>query len=96
MLRRINNLFTLFHVHANNYDGSDLLYIVSGIPVSNILELSYAKTINIHSSTSQTIYPTALDFPNVRGKDKLLWFYPFLPTNLSFNDFANCEKNASI
>lgn len=96
MLRRINNLFTLFHVHANNYDGSDVLYIVSGIPVSNILELSYTKTINIHSTTSRTLYPTALDFPNVRGKDKLLWFYPFLPTNLSFDDFAICEERIDL
>jgi hypothetical protein len=96
MFRKINKQFTLFHVHANNCDGQDAIYIVSGIPVSNMLELSYARTSGLQRSSSRTLYPTAFDFPNVPHKDKLLWFYPFLPTVLSFEDFAICEERVAL
>ena len=80
MLAKLNSRFTLFHVHANNYDGRDGISIISGMPVSNLLELSYIRTSRVKRSPSRTLYPTALDYPNAEGPDKLLWFYPFLPT----------------
>jgi Methyltransferase FkbM domain len=92
IFRRLNNAFTLFHVHANNWDGPNGLAIVSGIPVSTLLELSYVRSASVHRRPSQTLYPTALDYPNVQGKDKLLWFYPFLPTLLSQESFAACAE----
>jgi hypothetical protein len=92
IFRRLNSTFTLFHVHANNYDGPNGLAIVSGIPVSPLLELSYVRSARVHRRASQTLYPTALDYPNVQGKDKLLWFYPFLPTLLSQESFAACAE----
>jgi hypothetical protein len=92
IFRRLNSAFTLFHVHANNCDGPNGLAIVSGIPVSTMLELSYVRSASVHRLPSQTLYPTALDYPNVQGKDKLLWFYPFLPTLLSQESFAACAE----
>ncbi|MGH6937047.1 MAG: hypothetical protein ACRED2_12915, partial [Methylocella sp.] len=92
IFRRLNSVFTLFHVHANNWDGQNGLAIVSGIPVSTMLELSYVRSASVHRLPSQTLYPTALDYPNVPGKDKLLWFYPFLPTLLSQESFAACAE----
>ena len=73
---------------------SNGLAIVSGIPVSTMLELSYVRSASVHRRPSQTLYPTALDYPNVQGKDKLLWFYPFLPTLLSQESFAACAERA--
>ncbi len=92
IFRRINSAFTLFHVHANNWDGPNGLAIVAGIPVSTVLELSYVRSASVHRLPSQTLYPTALDYPNLQGKDKLLWFYPFLPTLLSQESFAACAE----
>ena len=92
IFRRLNSAFTLFHVHANNWDGPNGLAIVSGIPVSTLLELSYVRSASVHRLPSQTLYPTALDYPNLQGKDKLLWFYPFLPTLLSQESFAACAE----
>jgi hypothetical protein len=92
IFRRLNSAFTLFHVHANNWDGPNGLAIVSGVPVSTMLELSYVRSACVHRRPSQTLYPTALDYPNVQGKDKLLWFYPFLPTLLGQESFAACAE----
>jgi hypothetical protein len=39
-----------------------------------------------------SLYLTVLDYPNIQGKDKLLWFYPFLPTLLSQESFAACAE----
>jgi len=92
VFRKLNRFFTLFHVHANNCDGQNGLHIVSGIPVSSILELSYVRSSSVHRRSSQTLYPTTIDYPNTGNKDKLLWFFPFLPTFLTLENFAACEE----
>jgi Methyltransferase FkbM domain len=91
VFRRLNSIFTLFHVHANNWNGQNDLSIVGGIPVSSIIELSYIKSTVVHTEPSQTLYPTTFDYPNVtQFQDKLLWFYPFLPTTISKECFTEC------
>ncbi|MCI0600847.1 MAG: FkbM family methyltransferase [Beijerinckiaceae bacterium] len=91
VFRKLNSAFTLFHVHANNWNGQNGLAIVGGVPVSSLLELSYIKSAIVHRQPSQTLYPTKLDYPNIlQFQDKLLWFYPFLPTSLSHESFAEC------
>jgi hypothetical protein len=91
VFRKLNRIFTLFHVHANNWNGQNGLSIVGGIPVSSLLELSYIKSSLVHRQPSQTLYPTKLDYPNItQFQDKLLWFYPFLPTSLTKESFAEC------
>ena len=96
MLRKLNRHFTLFHVHANNCDGPDHLNVVCGLPLSNLLELSYVKTSLVNRAPSRTLYPTAFDFPNVPAKDKLLWFFPFLPTSVTIAEFGMCEERLSL
>lgn len=96
MFTKLNKLFTLFHVHANNWDGPDAIYTVSGCPVSDLLELSYVRTRSVKRYPSRTLYPTPFDFPNVSKPDKLLWFYPFLPTHLKFGDYATCEERVAL
>jgi FkbM family methyltransferase len=92
MFKTLNRQFTLFHVHANNFDGPNGLAISGGLPVSNLLELSYVRTASVQRRPNRTLYPTALDFPNTGQKDKLLWFYPFLPTGADLQDFRLCEQ----
>ena len=94
-LSNLNRNFTLFHVHANNYDGPDALQPVDGMVVSNLLELSYIRTDTVSRSPNRTVYPSALDYPNVGMPDKLLWFYPFLPSIATANDFLLCEQRVS-
>jgi GR25 family glycosyltransferase involved in LPS biosynthesis len=78
-LARINSVFTLFHVHANNF--SDIGF-VQGFTVADILELSFVRTDLVVRTPSETVYPTAHDFPNwPRRPDHLLWFYPFAPAS---------------
>ncbi len=96
MFRKINKYFTLFHVHANNCDGQNGFYAVSGIPVFGIIELSYIKTNLVNRRPSQTLYPTSIDYPNTAHKDKLLWFFPFLPTELALENFAACEERVEF
>jgi hypothetical protein len=96
MADNLNRQFTLFHVHANNFDGPDGIYMVEGLPVSNLLELSYIKTAAVSRSKSRTLYPTVFDYPNVARKDKLLWFFPFLPSYPEITDYRRCEKRIEM
>ncbi len=94
IFQKLNRIFTLFHVHANNWDGPNGFAVVCGIPVSPLLELSYIRSTSVRRRQSQTLYPTALDYPNItESKDKLLWFYPFVPTMLTQESFAACAEH---
>ncbi len=103
MLTRLNRHFTLFHVHPNNFDvgpphghPADGIVAVSGIPVSNLLECSFIRTNIVSRGPNQTLYPTPLDFPCMKTqRDKLLWFFPFLPTSSRLEDFGACEDKAA-
>lgn len=77
-LARINSVFTLFHVHANNYGQ---IGFVDGFVIPDVLELSYVRSDLAEREASATLYPTIWDYPNWPPRpDYLLWFYPFLPT----------------
>lgn len=76
-MARLNDDFTLYHVHANN---SGALGFVDGFPMADVLELSYLRSDIASRAPSATLYPTALDYANWPPRpDCLLWFYPFLP-----------------
>jgi len=96
MAGNLNRQFTLFHVHGNNFDGPNGIQMVEGLPVTNWLELSYIKTAVVSRSKSRTLYPTAFDYPNVPRKDKLLWFFPFLPSHLETAEYRLCEERTEI
>jgi hypothetical protein len=77
VFEKINSLFTLCHVHANN---CAQIVLVEGYPAAEVLELTYVRSDLIVRRPSRTIYPTLLDFSNGPASlDHLLWFYPFLP-----------------
>lgn len=80
VLDKLNEQFTLFHVHANNACGVSL---ADGFVVPELLELSYVKTASVARRPSSTCYPTEIDFPNVlAARDINLWFFPFLPASV--------------
>jgi hypothetical protein len=96
MFQKLNRYFTLFHVHANNYDGPNTFHFIDGLPVSNLLELSYIKSERVHRVRSKTLYPTYLDYPNTPQLDKRLWIFPFFPTDRTFEEFASSWDRAQI
>jgi Methyltransferase FkbM domain len=95
LFERINSLFTLFHIHGNNFDGPEKFHFVDGIPVTEMIELSYVRTSSVKRQPSRTVYPTKLDFPNVRQRDKLMWLYPFLPSDPTQEAFAASFEHVS-
>lgn len=78
VLQKINNLFYLFHVHANNYLP---LYYIGGFKVPDVLELTYInKKYFDHAEYSKITFPTEIDRPNNSArKDIKLYFWPFYP-----------------
>jgi FkbM family methyltransferase len=85
VLGKLNQQFTLCHVHGNNFAQ---LNLVDGLPVLDLLELTYVRTSVVERQASRTIFPTELDYPNVPGRDCLLWFFPFLPSKMHMGDFT--------
>lgn len=96
LLGRLTAHFTLFHVHANNFDGANTFAFISGVPVSNLLELSFVRSDLVERRPSQTLYPTALDYPCVYPHDKKLWFFPFLPTCVGPEAFHAAEQRLDL
>jgi len=92
MMRKLNNLFTIFHVHLNNCDNPQRNFILPGVPIACLLEVSFVRTVTILRYPSMTLYPTSLDFPGFPAENTLLWFFPFLPTSLPLSTFVNYEE----
>ena len=82
VFEKINARFTLFHVHANNGGGPDVFAFIGGLPIPNVLELSYVRTSSVERRPNETAYPTDLDFPCHEARDQRLWIYPFLPAGI--------------
>ena len=79
VMEKLNAQFTLFHVHANN---ARPLVPIENFFVPGLLEVSFVRTNLVARRSSETWYPTNLDFPNVAKRDDLnLWLYPFAPVS---------------
>lgn len=77
VFEKVNKNFRLFHVHSNNAQN---LFTVDGLPVPNLLEVSYARADLCDFTPATTVFPTELDSPCVPDRpDHRLWFFPFLP-----------------
>jgi hypothetical protein len=78
VFRKINELFYLYHVHANTEGG---LHFIGWFKVPDVLELTYVnKKMVKNARPSEVIFPTEFDQPNVKGrKDQDLHFWPFYP-----------------
>jgi hypothetical protein len=92
IFRKLNSIFTLHHVHANNFDGPDALPVIGGFPVARIIELSYIRTSVVTRRRSATVFPTPMDFPNSGTRDKLLWIFPFFPSAVPPEALSRCAE----
>ncbi|MEQ1407336.1 hypothetical protein ABK249_20595 [Neorhizobium sp. Rsf11] len=80
-LSKVNEQFTLFHVHANN---CSKMTRVDSFFTPECLEVSYIKTDLVNRAPSKTLYPTEIDRPNnPRNPEYYLWMFPYLPSDLS-------------
>jgi hypothetical protein len=78
LLSKLNSIFTLCHVHANNF--SRVRVLADCFPITDALELTYIRSDLVSRASSRTIYPTELDRPNFHQfPDLMLWFFPFMP-----------------
>lgn len=76
-LQRLNERFTLCHVHANVYGG---MRRPAGVVLPNVLEATYVRSDLISRKPNKTFYPTEHDHANRPGsKDIVLSMYPFVP-----------------
>ena len=78
VIKKINNSFYLYHVHANNYNP---LYYIGGFKLPNSMELTFVNKKYFKSAEySKTIFPTEIDQPCYKiRKDINLHFWPFYP-----------------
>jgi len=78
-LEKINEQFTLYHVHGNNCAP---ITKVNGFVVADVIEVSYVRTSLVTRSASKTVYPSPLNKGNTpHFYDHALLFYPFLPSS---------------
>jgi len=79
VFERLNKMFMLCHVHANNCAP---LTLTSCLPCADVLELTYVRNDLIEYVPSNTFYPTYLDCPNdPERQDFPLLFFPFYPVS---------------
>jgi hypothetical protein len=78
VLKKINSLFYLYHVHANNYAP---LYYIGRFKLPNVMELTFVNKKYFKSAEhSKTIFPTKFDQPNnPQRADIKPHFWPFCP-----------------
>ena len=78
VLRKINALFYLYHVHANTEGG---LYYIDWFKIPDVLELTFVNKKAVKDAEySKVIFPTEFDRPNAKGRKEIeLHFWPFYP-----------------
>jgi hypothetical protein len=80
VLNKLNGMFNLIHVHANN---TVRIRTVLELPVPPLLEVTFLRKDLGAATDWRTFIPSALDVPNVMRDDHVLAFFPFLPTGLT-------------
>ena len=78
VIRNINKLFYLYHVHANNYEP---LFYIDQFKLPNTMELTFVnKKYFKLTKNSKTIFPTEFDRPSWEKREEInLHFWPFYP-----------------
>ncbi len=64
VLRKVHRTHLPVHVHGNNWGSYTLLH---GVPVPDVLEVTYASRADYTFGVSDEVYPTALDRPCKTG-----------------------------
>jgi len=82
IINKINKLFYLYHVHANNYQP---LFYTGRFKLPNAMELTFVnKEYFKNVEYSKTIFPTKFDAPNYSKREDInLHFWPFYPGIMS-------------
>lgn len=94
VLRKLSQLFTVHHVHANNH--APLVVLDNMFTVADVVEVSYVRRDAVMRQRSSTLFPSHLDAPNHPGRPEIpLWFYPFMPTGPLGGDGALAEAQGS-
>ena len=77
--RRLNQLFLLAHVHANNVGGLIVYNPQPELKLPQFLEATYLrKDLALRIGPTTETFPTPLDYPiDPRKKELTLDFYPF-------------------
>lgn len=78
VIKSLNKLFYLYHVHANNYEP---LFYINQFRLPNSMELTFVnKKYFKPKKYSKTIFPTEFDRPNWKNRKEInLHFWPFYP-----------------
>ncbi len=78
VFKKMNELFYLCHVHANNYSR---VFYKKWYKIPDTLELTYIKKKIVKTAEpSKVIFPTEFDRPNNKNKKEIdLHFWPFYP-----------------
>lgn len=80
-LHKLDRGFVPFHVHSHNQFDHKM---VAGLPVPQLLEVSYARRGLCGFVPSRMRFPTPLDFPcNPNMPEHRLWMWPFLPESVT-------------
>ena len=79
VLKKLNSLFYLYHVHACNYSP---LYYIDRFKVPNVLELTFVNKKSLKPAEySKVIFPTESDRPSWEKRKEInLHFWPFYPS----------------
>jgi hypothetical protein len=92
-LGKLARHFTLHHVHANNCSA---IVTAGGLPVADVIEVSYVRKDVVSRVRLATPFPTHLDAPNdATRRDYPLWFFPFLPMSGDTDQHALAEIQAA-
>jgi hypothetical protein len=60
-LSKLHTHFAPVHLHANNHLG---LFVMGGVPVPGVLEVTYVRRDLVTTELSRRTFPTAIDEPN--------------------------------
>lgn len=93
VLSKLAANFHLHHVHANNCAP---IVVIEGLPVADVIEVSYIRNDLALATPSRTLFPTSLDACNdPTAPDHLLFFYPFHPAVRGGNISTGAESYRS-
>lgn len=74
-LRKLNLSYAPIHIHANNHAGYS---IVAGVPIANVLEVTWANRSIYSFRDTEEVFPTHLDQPcNASAPDHFLGSFRF-------------------
>ncbi len=92
-LEKLQRRFAVIHVHPNNHAST---VVIAGMPVHDVLEVTFVERSCALKSQACTLFPTVLDYPNmIFEPDTKLWFFPFVPERAGPAEYERSEAYAN-